>query len=57
MIDGSPNFDLLLLFIPFNENGALETYLLNCIGNNDPYDKTIIDKGNTHPTGKYVSRR
>lgn len=62
MIDGSPNFDLLLLFIPFNENGALETYLLNCIGNNDPYDKTIIDKGNTFidtidADSKYLTQR
>ena len=61
-IDGSKNFDLLLLFIPFNENGALETYLLNCIANNDPYDKTIIDKGNAFidtidPDSKYLTQR
>lgn len=39
-------FSILLLVIPFDENGAIETFLLNAIGNNDPYDKTIINKCN-----------
>lgn len=42
--------------------GALETYLLNCVGNNDPYDKVIIDKGNAFvdmidPEEKYLNQR
>ena len=37
---------LLLLLIPFDENGAIETFLLNVIAEQDEYDKQIIDKGN-----------
>ena len=37
------NFSILILIIPFEENGAMETFLLNAIGNKDPYDKTIIN--------------
>ena len=40
------NFKILLLVIPFEENGALETFLLNAISKNDDYDKEIINKGN-----------
>lgn len=40
------NFKILLLVIPFEENGALETFLLNAISQNDEYDKEIINKGN-----------
>ena len=40
------NFKILLLVIPFEENGALETFLLNAISQNDDYDKEIINKGN-----------
>lgn len=61
-IDGLKEFELLLLFIPFDENGALETYLLNCIGKNDAYDKVIIDKGNSFvdmidPESRYLTQR
>lgn len=50
------------MFIPFDENGALETYLLNCIGNNDTYDKIIIDKSKgfidtIDPNEKYLNQR
>lgn len=38
------NFKLFV--IPFEENGALETFLLNAISQNDEYDKEIINKGN-----------
>lgn len=36
---------ILLMVIPFEENGAMETFLLNAIAKEDPYDKRIIDKG------------
>lgn len=55
-------FNILLLVIPFEENGALETFLLNAIAQNNSYDKEIIDKGNyfvdrIDPKKKYLSRR
>lgn len=61
-IDGSKEFELCLLFIPFDEYGALETYLLNCIRKSDAYDKVIIDKGNSFvdtidPESKYLTQR
>lgn len=61
-IEGVKEFELYLMFIPFNENGALETYLLNCIGANDAYDKVIIDKGNSFvetidPDDRYLCQR
>ena len=30
-IEGVKEFELYVMFIPFDENGALETYLLNCV--------------------------
>lgn len=61
-VDGTKKFELLMMFIPFDENGALETYLLDCIGKNDAYDKKIIDKGNAFidvidPIQKYLNHR
>lgn len=61
-IEGEKQFELYIMFIPFNENGALETYLLNCIGSNDIYDKEIINKGNffvdtIDPDGRYLNQR
>ena len=61
-IEGKREFELYIMLIPFDENGALETYLLNCVGNNDEYDKTIIDKGNVFvdaidPEEKYLNQR
>lgn len=38
--------EIKLVIIPFNEEGALETFLLNSIANNDNYDKQIIEEGN-----------
>ena len=32
-------FDILLLVIPFEKNGAMETFLLDAISNENPYDK------------------
>ena len=53
------NFELLLMVIPFEENGAMETCLLNAIGDADEYDKQIIKDGNAFvenadPAGKYL---
>lgn len=54
--------DLLLLIIPFNENGALETFLLNAVAKQDAYDAEIIKKGNefvenVDPDSKYLKHR
>ena len=38
---------LLLLVIPFEDTGAMETFLLNAIANNDEYDAKIISKCNS----------
>lgn len=56
------NFSILLLIIPFEENGAIETFLLNAIGNKDAYDKTMINKCNQFvdqidPNKKYLTSR
>lgn len=40
------NFRVLLLIIPFDEEGALETFLLKAIASNDEYDNEIVEKGN-----------
>jgi hypothetical protein len=42
----SIGFRILLLIIPFEETGALETFLLNAISATDDYDKCIIIEGN-----------
>lgn len=39
-------FQILLLVIPFEENGAMETFLLNAVANNNVYDAQIIAQGN-----------
>ncbi len=54
--------DLLLLIIPFDETGALETFLLNSISKQDSYDAEIIRKGNAFvdtadPQSKYLAHR
>lgn len=56
------NFRVLLLIIPFDEEGALETFLLKAIASNDEYDNEIIEKGNdfvetVDPQKKYLVRR
>lgn len=38
--------DILTLLIPFDEHGAIETFLLDAIAEKDEYDKEIIKKGN-----------
>jgi len=61
-IEGKKSFMLYVMFVPFEENGALETYLLNCVGEKDEYDKSIIVRGNSFietvdPEKKYLNHR
>lgn len=56
------NSELLLLIIPFDENGALETFLLSSIAKADSYDAEIIRKANdfvdnADPQSKYLNHR
>lgn len=56
------NFRVLLLIIPFEETGAIETFLLNAISANDIYDKQIIEKSNLFvddidQEGRYIKKR
>lgn len=56
------NSELLLLIIPFDENGALETFLLCSIAKADSYDAEIIRKANdfvdnADPQLKYLNHR
>ncbi len=39
-------FLLLLMVLPLEGNGAMETFLLNAIAQKDAYDKELIEKGN-----------
>lgn len=53
---------LLLLIIPFDENGALESFLLESISKENTYDAEIIKKAkefvdNADPEKKYLSHR
>lgn len=55
------NIELLLLVIPFESNGAMETFLLNSISKKDSYDASIIHKGNqfvenADPEKKYLNK-
>lgn len=61
-IGNSFSTELLLLIIPFEENGALETFLLNSVSKKDAYDAEIIRKGNlfvenADPSSKYLKHR
>ena len=54
--------DFLLLVIPFEKTGAMETFLLDAIAKADTYDDTIIKQGNTFvdladPDKRYLSKR
>lgn len=56
------DFSILLLIIPFEENGAMETFLLNAIADKDSYDKTIIEQCNQFvdqidPEKRYLTSR
>ena len=53
---------LLPLILPFDETGAIESFLLNAIADEDSYDKVIIDKGNSFvdqidPEKRYLNHR
>lgn len=53
---------LLLLIIPFDENGALESFLLESISKENTYDAEIIKKAkefvdNADPEKRYLSHR
>ena len=55
-------FELLLLIIPFEETGAMESFLLDAISGNDPYDEKIVIQGNrfvdnVDPDKRYLSKR
>lgn len=53
---------LLVLVIPFDEEGAMETFLLRAVGRQDAYDDSIIKDcenfiQNTDVDHKYLSKR
>lgn len=53
---------LLVMVIPYEENGAMETFLLNAIAKQDMYDKRIIEEcsnfiDNTDTERRYLSKR
>lgn len=53
---------LLMLVIPFEETGAMETFLLNAIAEQDEYDKYIINQcnalvDNVDNQRKYLNKR
>lgn len=56
------NLRLLPLIIPFDEKGAIETFILKSISDEDDYDKEIIVKGNdfidtVDPDSRYLNHR
>lgn len=56
------SFKILILIIPFDEEGALETFLLNAVSAKDPYDKDIVDccnefVDNADPDRRYLIKR
>lgn len=53
---------ILLLVIPFEETGAMETFLLDAISNDNSYDADIIRKSNSFvegidPEKRYLTKR
>lgn len=62
VLEQSFSIKLLVLLIPPNQNGALETFVLESIAKNDRYDKNIIDQGNSFvdridPEFRYLKKR
>mgnify|MGYP003371740702 CR=1 FL=1 len=54
--------EILILVIPFEQTGAMETFLLKSISENDEYDARIIEMGNQFvenidPKKKYLTKR
>lgn len=55
-------FKILLLIIPFTHQGAMETFLLDAISANDPYDASIINEcrrfvSTADPDSRYLKKR
>lgn len=50
-------FHFLLLIIPFTQNGAMETFLLEAVAEQNPYDKVLIDKCNNFVDTVDVDKR
>ena len=55
-------FSLLILVIPFEETGAMETFLVNAISQNNSYDAGIIENCNTFVSNidkekRYLTKR
>jgi len=55
-------FQIIVLVIPYNHQGAMETFLLDAIAENDSYDKVLIDKckdfvSDADPEERYLNRR
>lgn len=53
---------MLILVIPFEDTGAMETFLLNAIAEEDEYDADIINKSNIFvenidPERRYLNKR
>lgn len=56
------DFELLILIIPFSENGAMENFLLDAVSAKDSYDGVIIQKcsnfvNTVDPDQKYLKQR
>ena len=61
-VDYDNFFEIILMVLPYNEIGALETFLLESISEDDKYDANIIKKGNefvenVDPEGRYLKQR
>ena len=55
-------FEILVLIIPFQDCGAMETFLLDAIAQKDAYDSNIISQCNSlvdtvDPERKYLNKR
>jgi len=56
------DFRIIVFVIPHDHEGAMETFLLDAISANDPYDKVLIDKcrkfvGDSDPEVRYLKHR
>lgn len=56
------SFSFLLMVVPFEEKGAMETFLLNAIAKENQYDKSMIEACNefvehVDPERRYLSGR
>lgn len=55
--DDEVEFSIDLMIIPFEEQGALETFLLNSIARKNSYEGAIISKGNVFVEGVDLEKR